>query len=301
MLSSNSSFSEFSNCRICSASPIASTPRAMVPEIGQVSTRLPSRAHEHFRRGRHQKFAVAEVHQRAVGRRIDPAQPLEHFRRRALAGLGEQLPRHRLEQIAARKRGARGFDRGLIFAGRMIGESPAAASCVDAFGRLARQALRWIFPSRRTRSSAPRRARWRGRRPAGDPAHTARCRAGRSRARASARGPRSGTPGHRRRRRTGRAADRHWRRAPPPESRTSDITLARRVRWSSSTGAAPRTIWPARRVGLFSVMTTQGSRSVSPRKAISTSPRAFSADSEKSDPVVSSRNGGSAKPRSKLS
>ena len=42
MLSSNSSFSEFSNCRICSASPIASTPRAIVPEIGQVSTRRPS-------------------------------------------------------------------------------------------------------------------------------------------------------------------------------------------------------------------------------------------------------------------
>ena len=171
-------------------------------------------AHEHFRRGRHQEFAVAEIHQRAIGRRIDPAQPLEHFRRRALAGFGEQLPRHRLEQIAARKRGARGLDRGLIFAGRVIGKSLPRRLRVDAFGGLARQALRWTCPSRQNRSSAPRRARWRGHRPAGDPARRARCRAGRSRARASARGPRSGTPDRRRRRRTGRAADRHWRRTP---------------------------------------------------------------------------------------
>ncbi len=42
MLSSNSSFSEFKSWRICSASPIASVPRAIVPEIGQVSTLRPS-------------------------------------------------------------------------------------------------------------------------------------------------------------------------------------------------------------------------------------------------------------------
>jgi len=41
-LSSNSSFFEFKSCLICSASPMASTPRAMVPEIGQVSIRRPS-------------------------------------------------------------------------------------------------------------------------------------------------------------------------------------------------------------------------------------------------------------------
>ena len=39
------------------------------------------RAHEHFRRRRHQELAVSQIHQGAVGRRIDPAQPLEHFRR----------------------------------------------------------------------------------------------------------------------------------------------------------------------------------------------------------------------------
>jgi hypothetical protein len=33
---------ELSSSRICSASPIGSRPRAMVPEIGQVSTRRPS-------------------------------------------------------------------------------------------------------------------------------------------------------------------------------------------------------------------------------------------------------------------
>src|SRR5579872_6388036 len=48
-------------------------------------------------------------------------------------------------------------------------------------------------------------------------------------------------------------------------------------------------------------MTTQGSRSTSRRKAIRTSPRAFSAESEKFTPVVCNCSGGSAKPRSKLS
>ena len=46
-------------------------------------------AHEHFRRRGHKKFAVAEIDQRAVRRRIDLAQALEHLRRRALAGFGE--------------------------------------------------------------------------------------------------------------------------------------------------------------------------------------------------------------------
>ena len=195
-------------------------------------------AHEHFRRGRHQKFAVAEIHQRAIGRRVDAAQPLEHFGRRTLAGLGEQLPRHRLEQVAARERRARGLDGRLIFAGRVIGKSLPRRLGVDALGGVARQALRWICPSRRNRSSAPRRGRWRGHRPAGDPAHTARCRAGRSRARASARGPRSGTRDRRRRRRTGRAADRHW-----PTRRRRDRAPAT-SRWRGGCAGLPR---PARR------------------------------------------------------
>ena len=141
MLSSNSSFSEFSSCRICSASPIASAPRAMVPEIGQVSTRRPSERTNISGDAADQELALAEIDQRAIGRRIDPAQPLEHFRRRALAGLGEQLPRHRLEQIAARERGARRLDGGLIFAGRVIGKTLPRRLGVDALGGLARQAL----------------------------------------------------------------------------------------------------------------------------------------------------------------
>ena len=72
-------------------------------------------------------------------------------------------------------------------------------------------------PSRKSHSSAPRHARWRGHRPGGDPARKARYRAGHSRARASARDPRSGTPDRRQTPRTGRATDRHWRRAPPPD------------------------------------------------------------------------------------
>src|SRR5690606_25015929 len=41
IVSSLSSFLELSSLRICSESEIASSPRRMVPEIGQVSTRLP--------------------------------------------------------------------------------------------------------------------------------------------------------------------------------------------------------------------------------------------------------------------
>ena len=99
----------------------------------------PVGAHEHLRRGRHQEFAVAEIHQRAVGRRIDAAQPLKHFRRRALAGFGEQLPGHRLEQIAAREGRARSLDSGLIFAGRVVGKSLPRRPGVNALRRFARQ------------------------------------------------------------------------------------------------------------------------------------------------------------------
>jgi hypothetical protein len=42
MVSSDSSFLELSSLMICSASPIASAPRLIVPEIGQVSMRRPS-------------------------------------------------------------------------------------------------------------------------------------------------------------------------------------------------------------------------------------------------------------------
>ena len=41
MVSSDSSFFELSSFRICSESEIASSPRLIVPEIGQVSTRRP--------------------------------------------------------------------------------------------------------------------------------------------------------------------------------------------------------------------------------------------------------------------
>ena len=66
----------------------------------------------------------------------------KHFRRRSLAGLGEQLPWHRLEQIAARERGTRGLDGSLIFTGRVIGKSLPRRSGIDACRGIARQALR---------------------------------------------------------------------------------------------------------------------------------------------------------------
>jgi len=54
---SNSSFCELGLADLL-GSPIASVPRAMVPDIGQVSTRRPSERHENFGEP-HQKFAVA--------------------------------------------------------------------------------------------------------------------------------------------------------------------------------------------------------------------------------------------------
>ena len=106
----------------------------------------PIGAHEHFGRGRDQKFAVTEVHQRAIGRRIDPAQPLEHFRRRTLAGLGEQLARHRLEQIAARKRRARAFPPSPGIRRARDRQSPAAASWRRRCPASRAAGLRWTCP-----------------------------------------------------------------------------------------------------------------------------------------------------------
>ncbi len=51
------------------------------------------------------------------------------------------MPRHRLEQIAARKRRARGLHRGLVFAGRVIGKSLPRRFGVNAFRGIARQAF----------------------------------------------------------------------------------------------------------------------------------------------------------------
>jgi hypothetical protein len=68
MLSSNSSFSEFSSCRIA-ASPIASTPRAMVPDRTGFD-RLPSDA-------QHSATPPLPASSSArVGRQVDSAQPL---------------------------------------------------------------------------------------------------------------------------------------------------------------------------------------------------------------------------------
>ena len=48
-----------------------------------------------------QELAVAEIDQRAVGRRVGLPQPLEDDARRVGARRREQLPEHDLEQIAA--------------------------------------------------------------------------------------------------------------------------------------------------------------------------------------------------------
>ncbi len=56
-------------------------------------------------------------------------------------GFGEQLPGHRLEQVAARERRARDLDGRLIFAGRVIGKALPRRLGVNALGGVARQTL----------------------------------------------------------------------------------------------------------------------------------------------------------------
>ena len=50
---------------------MASSPRLMVPEIGQVSTPAAVDAHEHLGRGADEMFALAEIDEEAIGRRVD--------------------------------------------------------------------------------------------------------------------------------------------------------------------------------------------------------------------------------------
>jgi len=125
-----------------------------------------------------------------------------------------------------------------------------------------------VQPPRRGPSGA-------GHRRAGGPAHRARCRAGRPRGCASARGldlehEVVGEGAEQAEQRIALEAKRRH------HVRTSDITLARRVRWSSSTAGAAND-GPASLVALRSLITDAGLAQDSPRKAISTSPRGFSA------------------------
>jgi hypothetical protein len=64
---------------------------------------------------------------------------LKHLGGRTLTGLAEQLPRHCLEQVAARERCARKFHRCLVVARRVIGKSLPRGFEIDAFEGLARK------------------------------------------------------------------------------------------------------------------------------------------------------------------
>ena len=84
-----------------SASSSASRPRAIVPQIGQVSIRRALDPHIHFGRRRNQKLALSEIDQRPVRRRIGPPQPAKDEARRVRAAGREKLAADDLEQIAA--------------------------------------------------------------------------------------------------------------------------------------------------------------------------------------------------------
>ena len=99
----------------------------MVPEIGQVLDAPALDADVHLGRGRDQELAGAEVHQGAVGRRVEGAQPVEHRRGRVGAALAELLAQHHLEEVAPAERILRAIHRRRILArlvvvlGRLVG------------------------------------------------------------------------------------------------------------------------------------------------------------------------------------
>ena len=112
---------------------MALAPRAMVPEMGQVSMRRPSTPHVHFRGGGDEVFPLPEVHQRAVGGGVALLQPPVELRGRRGAGLEEGLAGHHLEEVAAPERLDRRPDRR-----RVLPRSMVAFPIGHASGRVGR-------------------------------------------------------------------------------------------------------------------------------------------------------------------
>ncbi len=99
---------------------MASRPRRIVPEIGQVSMRRPVDPHEHFRRSADEEFVGAEIDEEGIGRRVDRLELARYRRRRGQAALVERLAGHHLEQVAAAELFPGEFDHAGIFAGRVV-------------------------------------------------------------------------------------------------------------------------------------------------------------------------------------
>ena len=100
MVSSDSSLAESSSVRMFSASSSGPAPRAIVPEIGQVSDPVPGDPHVHLGRRADQVLPLAQVEHELVRRRVALPQLLVE-RRRPRAAAVEHVPGHHLEQVTA--------------------------------------------------------------------------------------------------------------------------------------------------------------------------------------------------------
>ena len=241
MVSSDSSFCELSSARICRASAMASPPRAMVPEIGQVSTRSPLDAHEHLGRGADQVLALAEVDEEAVGRRVELAQPAEHVARQA-AGTA----RKKVWPGTTSNRSPRGTTPSPCRTMRSYSPGSWSHSRVDLRGRrerlaraAARQAHRGAAVDLEVVADQLRRSRACGRRRGARRAGRARGRAG-SAGRAQVRLDRVELEGEVVAERAVEAEVRVVRccRTTPTSARSTENTVGRRVRCSSVKRAA---------------------------------------------------------------
>ena len=95
----------------------------------------------HFGRGGDQELALAEIDQRAVGRRVGLAQPMEDHARRVGAGIREELPGDDLEEIAAHKGSLGAADQRGIFARLVVALGGGVpAQCRAVGGRRGRRA-----------------------------------------------------------------------------------------------------------------------------------------------------------------
>ena len=100
MVSSDSSLTLVRRVRMASASSTGLAPRAIVPEIGQVSTRSPLHPDVHLGRGADQVLALAEVDEELVRGGVAVAQAAVEGGGVGAGGV-EDLAGHDLEQVAA--------------------------------------------------------------------------------------------------------------------------------------------------------------------------------------------------------
>src|SRR5690606_19766635 len=98
-------------------------------------------AQVHLRRGRDEVFVLAEVHQRAIRRRVLLAQATIDRRRQFLTGRAESLAGYHFEEIAATEGLQRRFHHGLVGTGAMIAADARGtrAGCEGCGGHTTRQ------------------------------------------------------------------------------------------------------------------------------------------------------------------